>query len=350
MIFGLLLNVGIIALVVYGIRTLRQRKSNAPIGHQLRNVFQYVVLLALTFATASGLSGLLGMVADRADLVAADSSELALNLSLLLVGTPLLFVIGWWTRKQVSEDPSETSTSGWKLFITLGLVASVVVALFGLFEAVLFLLQSTEYDGFALMQALVWSGAAIALHRIDRRTAPHERAELRHVVLALIGLGTAAVGFGRLVAALIERVVQPGSLDVVLVTENNRIADAVALLVVAAPIWIIYWLRGLAQAPESDGWRFHVVLFGVAGGLVTAVVSGANLLYSIAVWYVGSPKEAEIGDHFQSLPNVLGAASQECSRGGITAPCSPNAGVSCAPKLIAPTPMSWPVAASLHLP
>jgi hypothetical protein len=309
MVFGLLLNVGIIALVVYGVRTLRQRRSSAPIGHQLRNVFQYIVLLALTLATASGLSGLLGMVADRADLVAADSSELALNLSLLLVGTPLLFVIGWWTRKRITKDPSETSTAGWTLFITVGLVASVVVALFGLYETVLFLLQSTEYDGFALMQALVWSGASIALHRIDRRTAPREHADLRHVVLALIGLGLAAVGFGRLIAALIDRVVQPGSQNTVMVSGGNFIAEAAALFVIAVPVWIIYWQRGLAQAPESEGWRLHVVLFGVAGGLVTAIVSGANLLYLIAVWYLGSPKETEIGDHFQSLPNVLGAAA-----------------------------------------
>lgn len=159
------------------------------------------------------------------------------------------------------------------------------------------------------MQAIVWSASAIALHRIDRRVAPREHADLRHVVLALIGLGTASVGFGRLVAGLIDRVVQPGSLKAVLVSGDNFIAEAVTLFVIAVPVWLVYWLRGLAQDPESDGWRLHVVLFGVAGGLVTAIVSGANLLYMIAVWYLGSPKETEIGDHFQSLPNVLGAAA-----------------------------------------
>lgn len=309
MVFGLLLNVGIIALIVYGIRALRQRRSTAPIGQQLRNVFQYVVLLALTLATASGLSGLLGTVADRADLVTADSSQLALNLSLLLVGSPLLVGIGLWTRKRLAKDPSEASTAGWTLFITVSLVTSVVVAMFGLYQTTLFLLQATNYDGFALMQAVVWGAIAIVVHSIDRQIAPSRRADLRHVALAVIGLGTGAVSIGRLVAAIIDRTFQPGSLDAVMVSGGNLVQDAVALFVVAVPVWVTYWLRGLARAPESDGWRLHVVVFGVAGGLITAIVSGANLLYSIAVWYVGSPKESEIGNHFQSLPNVLGAVA-----------------------------------------
>jgi hypothetical protein len=174
---------------------------------------------------------------------------------------------------------------------------------------VLFVLGASEYDGFSLMQAIVWGALVIVLHRIDRHTARHELADLRHVILAVIGLGTAAVSIGRLVAALIDRVFQPGSLDAVLVSGDKLVEESIALFVVALPVWVTYWLRGLARAPESDGWRLHVVLFGVAGGLITAIVSGANLLYSIAVWYLGSPKEVEIGDHFQSLPNTLGAAA-----------------------------------------
>jgi hypothetical protein len=308
-IIGLLVQIALIALVVFGIRAIRHRRTDAPLSHQLRNVFQYVLLLALLIASASGISGLLGMAIDRADFVAADSSELALNLSLVLVGTPLLVAIGFWTRKRIAVDPTETSSAGWTLFVTVAVIATLTVALFGAYAMVRFAFMATDFDGFALAQFVVWGAAWVLVDRLDLRFAADRRADFRHVVLALIGLGVSAVGIGRLVAALLERVTLPGSLNALLVDDTSPIANAAALLIIASPVWIRYWVRGLATAPGSDGWRLHVVLFGIAGGVITAIVAGATVLYSVAVWFLGSPRESEISDHFSSLPGALGAAS-----------------------------------------
>lgn len=309
MIIGLLVQIALIALIVFGVRAIRHRRTDAPLSNQLRNVFQYIVLLALLIASASGLSGLLGMAIDRADFVASGSSELALNLSLVLVGSPLLVAIGLWTRRRIALDSTETSSPGWTLFVTVAVVSTLTVALFGAYAIVRFVFGADDFDGFALARFVVWGAAWVLVDRLDLRFAADRRADFRHVVLALIGLVLGAVGVGQLVSALLERVTLPGSPNTLLVDDTSPIANAAALLIIASPVWIRYWVKGLSSAPDSEGWRLHVVLFGVAGGLITAIVAGASVLYSVAVWFLGSPRAAEISDHFSSLPSALGAAS-----------------------------------------
>ena len=309
MIVGLLVQIALIALIVFGVRAIRNRRTDAPLSHQLRNVFQYVVLLALLIASASGISGLLGMVIDRADVIASDSSELALNLSLVLVGTPLLVALGLRTRKRIAIDPVETMSPGWTLFATVAIIATLTVALFGAYATLRFAFGAADYDGFALAQCIVWGGAWLLVDRLDRRYSGGRQADFRHVALALIGLGLGAVGVYRLIAAVLDRAVFRGSADIMLVDDASPIANAFALLVIATPVWIRYWVKGLSNAVDSDGWRLHVVLFGVAGGLITTIAAGATALYSVAVWFVGSPSADDIGDHFSSLPGTLAAAA-----------------------------------------
>lgn len=309
MIVGLLIQIVLIALVVFGIRAIRNNQSDAPIGYQFRNFFQYLILLVVFLASVSGFSGLLGMLADRADFVAADTSELALHLSLVVVGVPLFIVVGLWTRKRVQRDPTETRSLGWNFFFTIGILATLVTALFGAYGTVRIILRATEYDGFAVAQAVVWTAAWYSLDRIDRVRSSPLPANFRHVVAATIGLALGAVAISQLGAALIERAVRPGSLSAVLVGNDNAVANAVALVIIASPVWIRYWVKGLSAAPESDGWRLYVVLFGVAGGLITAIVSTASLSYSLAVWYLGSPVQNVAAEHFASLPTNISAAA-----------------------------------------
>jgi len=307
MIISLLFPIAIVALVVFGVRALRERQSDVPLGQQIRNVFLYLVLLVLLLASVSGLAGLLGMVADRADLVVADSSELALNLSLLLVGGPLLIAFGLWTRKRVQRDPTETSSAGWTLFVTVALITTLVVTLFGVYSSLRFIFRATDYDGFAVAQAVVWGLAWFCVDRLDRQFAPTRRANFRHVVVAAIGLSLSTVAIAQLITAILDRLVWPGTLNALIVNDAHQFANAVALSVIGAAVWVRYWLMGLASAPSSDGWRLYVVLLGAAGGLITAIISSATMLYSIAVWILGSPVDTDAADHFESLPSQIGA-------------------------------------------
>jgi hypothetical protein len=92
------------------------------------------------------------------------------------------------------------------------------------------------------------------------------------------------------------------------VDSTDQLATAMALLVIGAAVWMRYWIGGLSAWPDSEGWRLHVVLFGVAGGLITAIAAGATVLYRLAVWFLGTPSATDIGDHFSTLPSALGAA------------------------------------------
>jgi hypothetical protein len=51
-----------------------------------------------------------------------------------------------------------------------------------------------------------------------------------------------------------------------------------------------------------------VLIIGVAGGLITAIVSGSTLLYRILVWFIGDPSSTDFYTHFRSMPTLIGSA------------------------------------------
>ena len=60
-------------------------------------------------------------------------------------------------------------------------------------------------------------------------------------------------------------------------------------LAVGAPVWFVYWVRTAARDERTPLWLAYVLLVGVAGGLVTAIVAASTLLYQVLVWLVGDP-------------------------------------------------------------
>jgi hypothetical protein len=128
---------------------------------------------------------------------------------------------------------------------------------------------------------------------------------LRHVVPALIGLVVSAVALAQLIAGLVQRLFDATS-DAVFVPTTSFLHRGLALLVVGSVVWLLDWLRGLSREPNSDAWRFVVVLFGITGGLVTAIASLATAGYQTAVWLVGSPQSEIARTHFEAFPDAAG--------------------------------------------
>lgn len=303
--FAVLLPLAVVALLVFAIRNALQSTSSLSTGQQVRNFFQYVILLAAVLVAASGVAGSIGAVINRSAFVAADADQTALNLAMLLLGVPLTAVLGMATRRRLASDRSDLQSFGWTLFVTVGSVAPLVVAVFGAYQLLLFVVGAERYDGFALSQFAVWGGTWVAIRRIDRATSQPPRTALRHVVPALIGLSVAAVALGQLVAGLVQRYFDATS-ETMFVPTTTLLHRGLALLVVGAVVWVTEWLRGLSREPGSEAWRFVVVLFGITGGLVTAVASLATALYQVAVWLVGSPESEVARTHFAALPEALG--------------------------------------------
>jgi hypothetical protein len=303
--FTALLPLAIVALVVFGIRNARRTSSTLATGQQVRNFFQYVILLASTLVATAGLAGTIGTVVDRASFVAANANETALNLAMLLLGVPLTAILGATTRRRLAGDRSDLFSFGWSLFVTVGTVAPLIVAMFGGYQVMLFVVGAERYDGYALSQLVVWGVTWFAVRRVDRATSPLQRTALRHVVPALIGLTVSAVAVGQLVAGLVQRVFDSTS-QAVFVSTTTLIHSGLALLVIGGAVWVTEWLRGLSSQPGSEAWRFVVVLFGVTGGLITAITSLATAAYQLAVWIIGSPESDVARTHFEAFPEAIG--------------------------------------------
>ena len=303
--FVALLPLAIVVLVVFSIRTARRRSSHLTTGQQVRHFFQYLILLAAVLVSAMGLSGTIGTVVDRATFVAADANETALNLAMLILGIPLTAVLGITARRRLAVDRTEIESFGWTLFVTVGTVAPLVVAMFGGYQTLLFVVRAERYDGFALTQFVVWGATWFVIRRIDRTTSDAPHVALRHVVPALIGLVVSAVALGQLVSGLVQRFFDAAS-DAVFVPTTTLLHRGLALLVVGSVVWTLEWLRGLSRERHSDAWRFIVVLFGITGGLVTAITSLATAGYQTAVWLVGSPQSDLARTHFEALPETVG--------------------------------------------
>jgi hypothetical protein len=302
---GALIPLAVLALVIFAVRRARREQSPLSTGQQVRFFFLYLSLLVAVLVAAAGLAGSIGPVVDGAALVADDSDQAALNLAMLLLGVPLAVVLGLSTRRRLASDRTELQSFGWSLFVTVGTVVPLVVAMVGGYRTLLAVVRAEDYDGFALAQLVVWGATWYGVRRTDRALTHAAPTALRHVTPALIGLGVSAVALGQLVSGLVQRAFDAGA-GAVVVPGASSLHRGLALLAVGGAVWVLEWLRGLNREPGSEAWRFAVVLFGVAGGLITAITSTAIVGYQVVVWLVGSPSSDVARTHFRSMPDAVG--------------------------------------------
>ena len=303
--FGALIPLAVLALIVYAIRRSRREQSPLPVGQQVRFFFLYLAQLVALLVAAAGLAGSIGPIVDGAVLVAEDANQAALNLAMLLLGLPLTLLLGISARRRLISDRTELHSFGWSLFVTAGTVAPLIVAMIGGYRTLLAVLRAEDYDGFALSQSIVWGSTYFFMRRVDQRHTTSPRIALRHVTTVLIGLGVSAIALGELVSGIMQRVFDART-DSLVAATSTSLHRGLALFVVGSVVWVMDWLRGLHRRPDSEAWRFVVVLFGVTGGLIAAIASAAIVGYQVVVWLIGSPESDLARSHFRSLPDALG--------------------------------------------
>lgn len=306
MIFSLL-PLAVIALIIFGVRRARTGESQMPAGHQTRLFFLYLILLIAVLVASAGLAGSLGPIFDRAEFVADDPNQTALNLAMLILGLPLSAVLGASARRRLAADSTETESLGWSLFVTVGIVVPLIVTMTGAHRVILSLLGAEDYDGNALSQCVVWGTTWFSVRRINQKVSTSPRTSLCTLVPALVGSGVAAAALAQLVAGVVDRLIDASS-SAMVVADTTSIERGLSLLVLGTGVWVLEWLRGLSRERDSDAWRFLVVLFGVAGASVVALVSFAASVYLALVWWFGAPGSDSAISHFDSLPQWLGGA------------------------------------------
>lgn len=304
---GLLFPIILIALVIFGIRKFKSGDAHGAIeGHTVRRFFQYLLLYGLIVISSIGLTGLLGRLFQRSTLVAASQSDLARNLSFMVVGVPLYIILALWTRRKFAEDSSEETSFGWSFYLTLTSVTSLIVGMLALNDIVGWAIRIRDYRSQAVAQLIVW-GAVWAVHWwVHLRFTPLASSRVHHLLGSLVSLVTVVMGLSTLISGTIQRVWNLVG-DAIFVSHGNQVLRGVSVLVVGAPVWCLYWIRNYSKAIKDPLWFVYVLLVGVGGGLIMAVASASTVLYSAFVWFIGDAGSATAGNHFRNVPSAIGA-------------------------------------------
>ena len=306
--FTLVVPLLLLVLVALAIRAALRRggRGGGPAPgdtHAVRRFFQYVLLYGLLLVVGIGVAGLLGRLLDSDVLVASDSS-LARNLAFVVVGAPLLGAVAWWSRRRLAEDPEEARSLGWVLYATVAGLTGLVLAMTRLNEVLRWLTGLDAYRGDSVAGLVVWSVVWGVHWWLDLRVTPRHQTRLHHVVGSLIGLVVTALGVGGLVAVGFRTLV---GLDrsALLVSGTDPVWEAVVTLAVGAPVWLVYWVLTTAREERDLLWNAYVLLIGVGGGLVTAVVAASSGLHTVLVWLLGHPWTTVASEYFASAPAAV---------------------------------------------
>ena len=310
MIFGFLMNIALIALVVTGV-VLVVRKATARAGggpadaHAVRRFFQYLVMFALMVIAAIGVLGLLSRPLERGAFVGSDA-DLARSLACTIVGVPLYAGMAWWTRRAFVADPGEARSLGWACYTTAACLTALGFMMGSAYGVLAWATRLDLYSAGALAGLLVWAALWGTHWWLDSRVTPAGHTQVHHLLGSLAALAVSATGLGVLVAGTIEVVTGIGR-TTGLVENDKPLLRGAALLVVGVPVWLLYWWRTASRSPHNPIWLAYVLLAGVAGGLVTAVVGASVAVYDVLVWLLGQPWSEQASVHFRGLPAAVGA-------------------------------------------
>jgi len=301
MVFSLLFSLLPLLLVIVLIRAITGRGKGAVGGHPVRHFFQYMLLYGLMVVVAVGLTGLLERALPRDQTIYSDRSDLARALAFTLVGIPLLALMADWTRRRFAAEPAERDAFGWGIYLTFAGTTTLVIAMQSLQESLQWAIGNDHAGSASIAAAVVWGGTWGVHWWLDRVITPNGQTRLHHIIGSIIGLAWAATGLGMVISASLKAIL-PLAGDRFVVTGGNAIADGAVTALIGAIAWYFYWIRTYSQARRDGLWDAYIMVVGIAGGLVTAVVAASVFLYKVLVWFLGSPTSDDAVQHFRSAP------------------------------------------------
>lgn len=310
MVGSLVLAVVVIALVAWGgRRALSHSGPRVSDGASIRRFFTYAVLFGLLMIAANGVAGLLARAIDIGRPAEGFDEQLAQLTAFAVVGVPLYVVLAAWTRGRVRSDPTETRSRGFSLYLTAASVVSVVSTVLAVQSTVGWALGVPFSGGSQFAELVVWGGVWLVHRMIERRVVGRDVLTVAGFLGAAIGLGVASAGAVMLVGGLLGRV---------LGISTGNAADAPSMLqlglmtlVAGLPVWAVCWLLPARHLQRGTLWHVLVLLVGVAGGLLTAVVGASVALDRVVVWLVRGA-DGSASTQLEALPWALGALVVGC--------------------------------------
>ena len=306
MIAAIFIQILFLGLLFFGAYKLFSRGGRDGAGEfSIRRLFHYSLLYFSVVITGFGVSGLLGRSLDFGQVIAESRTDLARNLSFAIVGVPLVYLFARWSKRNLRDDPTERSSLAWQAYLTIASITSLAIALNGLHDSLSWLIGNDSYRGDSFAQLFVWFAIWIFHFRLSAHAGELNRSQ--YLIGSGIGLSILAVGLGGLVANALEMLINAKQ-EIISIERTDPIINSSINILLGAPVWIIYWLRGALAFTRDFLWHAYVFLAGIAASFITAVVGLSVVLYDTLVWFFGSTSNESATQHFFTTANAVGAA------------------------------------------
>ena len=120
---------------------------------------------------------------------------------------------------------------------------------------------------------------------------------LPHLLLgSVIGLVMGTTGLVQTLGGSVDMLVRHGTY----VNPRMALAQGLAMLIAGGVVWAWYWAVSTMKQDRNTFWLAYVLLAGVGGGLVLALVGASRVLWSVLIWLVGDRFEQSAALHFDT--------------------------------------------------
>ncbi len=231
------------------------------------------------------------------------NSSVHSSLSWILLGGSA-WTFHWFHMTRGDSDSTLRQVYLYLLAILGGAIAGLAALTTSLFDVFRFALGSPSATSETHFQFLGWTVptmlVAAAVWAYHQQVVREEAAQLRErqlsarrvlfYLMSFIGLGTLVAGLIMLIGILLElliNAVSPGPVAVSPGWWRDQLAICLALLIVAAPIWLYYWNRvlqmvtagGIAETGARSRRIFLYVILGAA--VITLAADLVNIMYQL---------------------------------------------------------------------
>ena len=307
MIAGIFIQVLFLALIIFGIYRIFSRGGKRGTGEfSIRRLFQYSLLYLSVVVVGLGASGLLARVFTSGEIIAENRTDLARNLSFLIVGIPLLFFFARWSWRIQQRDVTEQKSISWNSYLTITTTTSLISALVGFHDLLSWLIGNENFRGAALVQAIVWTLIWIVHWQISKRDGESDAMNANLLLGSGVGLVLLAVGFGGLIGNSLELLMDYKD-ELTVIERTNPIVNSGINVLLGLPVWYLYWIRNAISVSRDLLWNVYVLLAGIAASFITMVVSASIVIYDLLVWFLGDTNNASFARHFYDTTTAIGS-------------------------------------------
>jgi len=297
----LLVLVGIVVFIVKAVGGRKAEKSTDSAPVTVKRVFLFGSLYASLHVAAWGVAGLIALLAEGVD---GRGERAAVPLAMTIVAVPILFFLGRWALRTVSDR--QERGPAFSIYLNVALVTAVIVVLVTSIMAGRWLVGEGDFNEMALASLLVWSPIWVG-HWLLWRTYRRDVANLHVYVGATVGLGTMAGFGGALLVEILSRLLDSGTALEVGRGYDPDVSTWVVGFAVGAAIFAWHWIYTGMREERDTLWHAYVVLIGVLGGLITLVAGAGVTLFAILQWWFGDPGANSAVRHFEDFIPALAA-------------------------------------------